>query len=178
MPKRTRQALGPFGLSALKSAQNNLVRTIRTEIKPSKSRSVPAAASPRVEAGNQLFQLVTGKALVRASGPGHKPPLKVRIYVPKGGFRPKAGIAAFPLKKPEGGLIFRSRTYTKYGGRVIELGGFVEEALRKNIVGFNLLSSRNLLRRVGHAALDDILEPILDAVRRSPNIESKVIKRL
>ena len=52
------------------------------------------------------------------------------IRVPKGGFKPVQA-KALRLEKPEG-IVFRSRTYTKFGGQTIRRKGFVHEARRQS----------------------------------------------
>ena len=52
------------------------------------------------------------------------------IRVPKGGFKPKTA-KALRLEKPEG-IVFRSRTYTKFAGQTIKRTGFLDEAQRES----------------------------------------------
>ena len=55
------------------------------------------------------------------------------IEVPPDGIKPVKA-KALRLEKPEG-IVFRSRTYTKFAGQTIQRPGFLDEALRKSFQG-------------------------------------------
>ena len=57
-------------------------------------------------------------------------PFDSKTRIPDDGIKPVKG-KALRLEKPEG-VVFRSRTYTKFAGQTVERTGFFSEALREN----------------------------------------------
>jgi hypothetical protein len=54
-----------------------------------------------------------------------------RTRVPMGGFRPPPGQKFFAMVKPEGRLVYRTRTYTRHQGKYIKIVGYMSEAMRR-----------------------------------------------
>ena len=73
------------------------------------------------------------RGAVTATGKFHPlgtTPFDSETRIPEDGIKPVKG-KALRLEKPEG-VVFRSRTYTKFAGQTVERTGFFSEALREN----------------------------------------------
>jgi len=105
-----------------------------------------------------------------------RPPLDDEIKVPIGGFPPTAESARilgvdpptgdhWVFIKPEGRVVRRSRTYSRFSGQTIKKKGFLSEAVREVMIG--PIGQRNL-RVLSHAL----------AVRMASEIASELVKDL
>ena len=65
-----------------------------------------------------------------------RPPLDDEIVVPIGGFPPPPGQKFWVFIKPEGRVVYRTRSYSRFSGQVIKKKGFLSEAVEDNMTGF------------------------------------------
>ena len=73
------------------------------------------------------------RGIITATGKFHPlgtAPFDRKINIPQEGIKPVEG-RALTLEKPEG-VVFRSRTYTKFAGQTLDRKGFIDEAVRQN----------------------------------------------
>ena len=73
------------------------------------------------------------RGIVTATGKFHPlgvTPFDAKINIPQEGIKSASG-KALTLEKPEG-IVFRSRSYTKFAGQTLDRKGFIDEAIRQN----------------------------------------------
>ena len=88
-------------------------------------------------------------------------PFDEEITIPADGIKPK-NAKALRLEKPEG-IVFRSRTYTKFAGQTLRREGFLDEALRRS---FGEGSDENRGRDLTNDFLRDFARGITIALAR------------
>lgn len=133
------------------------------------------------------------RALVSASRfHAGRPALDGVIKVPPGGFPPPPGKKAWAMIKPEG-VVFRSRTYSRFSGQTIRKRGFISEAIRRVLgMSINVISGgvtsitpsasvtaqldlQRLALRIAMILADQIATNIVLRVNASPNMKATKI---
>ena len=116
-----------------------------------------------IHSGSRGQVAVSGQFSPLGSGPFDR-----SIRIPTGGIRSQSG-KALRLEKPEG-IVFRSRTYTRFSGQTIVREGFLDEVLRKFSATSSLGGSQGasfLIADFLDQLASGVIHAILDYFRRA-----------
>lgn len=92
----------------------------------SKGKSGAKQGQPVITVSSGRFRALVSASRFHAG----RPALDGEIKVPVGGFPPPPGRKAWRMIKPEG-VVYRSRTYSRFSGQIIRKRGFLSEAIRR-----------------------------------------------
>ena len=92
-------------------------------------------------------------------------PFDETVAIPADGIKPVKA-KALRLEKPEG-IVFRSRSYTKFAGQTITRPGFLDEALRKSFTDRRDGTVRGFLRGFSRAITIGLARSFAERLRAS-----------
>jgi len=152
----------------ISTAQDVWLRKVATKIfrgakrKSTSGKSGSAQGAPEIEISFQ------GKRAIVEASKFHfgRPALDDEIRVPIGGFPPPAGEPNWKFIKPEGTVVIRARTYSRFSGQIIKKKGFMTEATEEELTSFT--GSKNV-QQLGSSIAKALVEEIVNDIIRDLN---------
>lgn len=143
-----------------------LIRIIKTAIGKWLDRTVniiksDAATHERARKTTITSSRVDTTSTITVTGEKASQSFDKWVDVPIGGFRPRFA-RAFAMQKPEG-IVFRSRTYVKYGGQTVRMKGFMTDPIDHAMARPNC---ENLAGTVGQTAAEGLADVIISEFQK------------